>query len=110
MQIPGALPDEKYLRQALRYVVVHIFPERSRLVLVGVVSCCLSMFGQSVSSTTDPKLEWYAGYSAIETNDHVFQFTDIGPAGNLDYDEKGRSIKGKSRTFFTLGRRHGSSP
>lgn len=80
------------------------FPERSRLVLVGVVSCCLSMFGQS--STTDPKLEWYAGYSAIETNDHVFQFTDIGPVGALDYDEKGRGFDVAAlvnlRRYFTI--------
>jgi hypothetical protein len=73
-------------------LVVNIFRELSRLALVGVVSCGPSVFGQGVSSDTAPKLEWYAGYSAIETNDHVFQFTGVGPVGDLDYDEKGRGF------------------
>jgi hypothetical protein len=51
------------------------------------------MFAQSVGSATSPKLEWYVGYSAIETNDHVFQFPRIGPIGDLDYDEKGRGFE-----------------
>ncbi|MBZ5622865.1 MAG: hypothetical protein LAQ69_29640 [Acidobacteriia bacterium] len=40
-----------------------------------------------------PKIEWFTGYSAIETNDLIFQFRDIGPVGHLDYDEKGKGLE-----------------
>jgi len=68
--------------------------------------CVPWMLGQSVGSATNPKLEWYVGYSAIETNDHVFQFPGIGPVGDLDYDEKGRGFDAAAivylRRYFAL--------
>jgi hypothetical protein len=71
-----------------------------------VVSCAPSIFGQGASSGTASKLEWYVGYSAIETNDHVFQFTGIGPVGDLDYDEKGRGFDAAAiinvRRYFSI--------
>ena len=48
---------------------------------------------QDAGSRAYPRLEWFAGYSAIETNDHTFQFRDIGPVGNLDFDEKGKGFE-----------------
>jgi hypothetical protein len=38
-------------------------------------------------------VEVFAGFAAVETNDHSFQFADIGPVGHLDFDEKGRGFE-----------------
>ena len=85
---------------------VHILRKFSLLVLVGVFGWAPWMFGQSAGYATGPKLEWYVGYSAIETNDHVFQFRGIGPVGDLDYDEKGRGFEAAAilnvRCYFAI--------
>jgi hypothetical protein len=41
----------------------------------------------------DPKVEYFAGYSAIETNNPTFHFSEIGRVSGLDLDEKGRGFK-----------------
>ena len=50
----------------------------------------------------------FTGYAAIETNDHSFQFTGIGPVSHLDFDEKGRGfeaavIRNMSRYLGIMG-------
>jgi hypothetical protein len=56
--------------------------------------CCAPLaLAQDSYARLYPKVEVFAGYSAIETNDHTFQFTDIGSVSHLDYDEKGRGIE-----------------
>jgi hypothetical protein len=59
-----------------------------------LMSCCAShALGQEAHSPTYPGIEYFTGYSAIETNDHIFQFRDIGPVGQLDFDEKGSGFE-----------------
>src|SRR5579872_2203019 len=59
-----------------------------------VMVCCASWaLGQNADVPNYPKIEWFVGYSAIETNDHTFQFADIGPVGHLDYDEKSKGLE-----------------
>jgi hypothetical protein len=74
-----------------------------------LMACCVPWaYGQYAEFRTYPKIEWYAGYSAIETNDHTFQFTNIGAVGDLDFDEKGKGfetavIGNVSRHFSLVG-------
>jgi hypothetical protein len=67
------------------------------------VSCAL---GQDADVPTYPRLEYYAGYAAIETNDHSFYFTTFGPQRGLDYDEKGRGVEAEVianwRPYFSV--------
>jgi hypothetical protein len=65
-------------------------PWWSRAWLV-IVCCAPWVLGQDVPKY--PKVEWLVGYSAIETNDHTFQFADIGPVGQLDYDESSKGCE-----------------
>lgn len=48
---------------------------------------------QDMNAHRYPRLEAFVGYSAIETNDHSFQFLDIGPASHLDFDEKSKGFE-----------------
>jgi hypothetical protein len=50
--------------------------------------------GQETNARSYPRVEAFAGFAAVETNDHSFQFADIGPVGHLDFDEKGRGFRG----------------
>jgi hypothetical protein len=54
------------------------------------VICCSHL---AVAQAIYPKFEVFGGYSAIETNDHTFQFTDLGPVGHLDFDERGKGFE-----------------
>ncbi|HEV8041378.1 MAG TPA: hypothetical protein VGP62_21060 [Bryobacteraceae bacterium] len=70
--------------------------------LVLLAGCAPWMLGQ------DPKVEYFAGYSAIETNNHTFHFSEIGRVSGLDLDEKGRGfktavIRNLSRYFSLVG-------
>jgi hypothetical protein len=47
---------------------------------------------QDASASSYPKFEAFAGYSAIETNDHRFKFSAIGQITE-DFDEKGRGFE-----------------
>jgi hypothetical protein len=59
-----------------------------------LMACCASSaLGHATNSQTYPKLEYFAGYSAIETNDHVFHFSEIGRVSGLDFDEQGRGSR-----------------
>src|SRR5271169_2722254 len=58
-----------------------------------LMACCAGWAaGQDTDVRTYPNLEYFAGYSAIETNNHTFYFSFFGPQGGLDYDEKGRGV------------------
>jgi hypothetical protein len=48
---------------------------------------------QDTNAHPYPRLEVFAGYSAIETNDHTFQFLDIGPVSHLDFDERSKGFE-----------------
>jgi hypothetical protein len=48
---------------------------------------------QDSGARSYPRVEAFAGFAAVETNDHIFQFADIGPVGHLDFDEKGRGFE-----------------
>jgi hypothetical protein len=57
-------------------------------------ACCTPWTpAQNPNPHAYPRLEFFAGYSAIETNDHSFQFRDLGPVTGLDFDEKGRGFE-----------------
>jgi hypothetical protein len=68
--------------------------------LVLLAACCPWMLGQ------DPKVEYFAGYSAIETNNHAFHFTEIGRVSGLDFDEQGRGFEtaviGNVTRYFSI--------
>ena len=49
--------------------------------------------GQHTEVPSYPKIEYFAGYSAIETNNHTFYYQNIGPVGELDYDENGWGVE-----------------
>jgi hypothetical protein len=55
--------------------------------------CAPWVLGQNAEVLKYPKIESFVGYSAIETNDHTFQFADVGPVGHLDYDEKSKGFE-----------------
>jgi hypothetical protein len=57
------------------------------------VFCATQAMAQDSNARSYPKVEIFAGFAAVETNDHSFQFADIGPVGHLDYDEKGRGFE-----------------
>ena len=57
------------------------------------VFCAHFATAQDTSARLYPRVEAYAGFAAIETNDHSFQFADIGPVGHLDFDENGRGFE-----------------
>jgi hypothetical protein len=68
-----------------------------RLVLTSALMACYAITAFAQETVTGaygpyPKIEVFAGYAAIETNDHTFQFQNIGAVGNLDFDEKGKGI------------------
>jgi hypothetical protein len=67
-----------------------------------LVCCAPCTRAQGPSVHPYPKFEVFAGYSAIETNDHSLQFPDIGPVGNLDFDEKGKGFE--TAVIFNLNR------
>jgi hypothetical protein len=48
---------------------------------------------QGTNTRTYPRIEVFGGYSSLETNDHTFQFADIGPVSHLDFDEGGRGFE-----------------
>lgn len=52
------------------------------------------MLAQETNTRSYPRIEAYAGFASVETNDHTFQFADVGPIGHLDFDEKGRGVEG----------------
>jgi hypothetical protein len=54
------------------------------------VFCAPFAAAQDTHTRSYPRVEAFAGFAAVETNDHSFQFVDIGPVGHLDFDEKGR--------------------
>lgn len=57
---------------------------------LSLLVCCASLtLAQDPSAARYPSIEISTGYSAIETNDHSFQFANIGPVRNLDFDEGG---------------------
>jgi len=63
---------------------------------------------QDTDVGTYPKLEYFAGYSAIETNNHTFLFSGFKPVSGLDYDEGGRGVEASlignvSRYFSVVG-------
>jgi len=58
-----------------------------------MVCCAPWALGQNAGVAEYPRIEWFVGYSAIETNNHTFQFADIGPVGQLDYDEKSQGFE-----------------
>jgi len=62
--------------------------------------------GQDADVHTYPKLEYFAGYSAIETNNHTFLFSELKPVGGLDYDEGGTgfeaSVKRNASRYFSI--------
>jgi hypothetical protein len=63
---------------------------------------------QDTGVPTYPKLEYFAGYSAIETNNHAFLFSGFTPVSGLDYDEGGRGFEAAvignvSRYFSVVG-------
>ncbi len=76
-----------------------------------LVACCAPwtpVQGQDADVKTYPKVEYFAGYSAIETNNHEFLFTAFKPVSGLDYDEKGRGFESEvignvSRHFSIVG-------
>jgi hypothetical protein len=57
------------------------------------VFCAPFAVGQETNARSYPRVEAFAGFAAVETNDHSFQFADIGPVGHLDFDEKGRGFE-----------------
>jgi opacity protein-like surface antigen len=64
--------------------------------------------GQDTDVRTYPKLEYFAGYSSIETNNHTFLFSEFKPLLGLDYDENGQGfdaevIRNVSRYFSVVG-------
>ena len=70
--------------------------------LVLMAGCASWMLGQ------DPKVEYFVGYSVIETNNHAFHFSEIGSVSGLDFDEQGRGfetavIGNVSRYFSIVG-------
>jgi hypothetical protein len=50
-------------------------------------------FAQGTNTRPYPRIEVFGGYSSIETNDHSFQFADVGPVSHLDFDEGGRGFE-----------------
>jgi hypothetical protein len=80
-------------------------PRWSRVAFV-LVCCAPWVLGQPGDVPRYPKIEWFIGYSAIETNDHTFQFADIGPVDHLDYDEKSKgfeaSVIGNLNRYFGI--------
>jgi hypothetical protein len=72
-----------------------------------LMACCASSaLGQAANSQTYPKIEYFAGYSAIETTDHSFHFSEIGTVSGLDFDEQGRGFEteviGNLSRYFSL--------
>ena len=57
------------------------------------VFCAHFATAQDTNARLYPRVEAFAGFAAIETNDHTFQFADIGPVGPLDFDENGRGVE-----------------
>jgi hypothetical protein len=74
-----------------------------------LMACCAPWsLGQDRDAYTYPKLEYFAGYSAIETNNHTFFFSLLKPVAGLDYDEHGRGfdaevVRNLSRWFSIVG-------
>jgi hypothetical protein len=69
------------------------------LALIFVFWCVSSTSAQNTGKPY-PKMEVFAGYSTIETNEHTFQFQLAGPVTGqqtatavLDFDEKGRGFE-----------------
>ena len=77
-------------------------------ILLLMAGCAPWMLGQDTDVHTYPKVEYFAGYSAIETNNHTFLFSEVRPVSGLDYDEGGRGfeaalIRNVSRYFSIVG-------
>jgi hypothetical protein len=74
-----------------------------------LLGCCASWaLAQDTEVHTYPKLEYFAGFSDIETNNHSFLFSGFAPVTGLDIDEKGRGfdteiIGNVSRYFSIVG-------
>jgi hypothetical protein len=74
-----------------------------------LVACCAPWtLGQDTDTRTYPKIEYFAGYSAIETNNHTFLFSEVHPVAGLDYDEGGWGVESEvignmSRYFSIVG-------
>jgi len=74
-----------------------------------LMACCASWtLGQDTDAHTYPKVEYFAGYSAIETNNHTFLFSEVHPLAGLDYDEQGQGFEAEaignvSRYFSIVG-------
>jgi len=57
------------------------------------VLCAPFTTAQDTNARSYPRLEMFVGFAAVETNDHSFQFADVGPVGHLDFDEKGKGFE-----------------
>jgi hypothetical protein len=57
------------------------------------VFCVPFAAAQDTNTRSYPRFEAFAGFAAVETNDHTFQFADISPVGHLDFDEKGKGFE-----------------
>jgi hypothetical protein len=72
--------------------------QRLSRALVLMTCCAPWIAGQDADVRSYPKFEYFAGYSAIETNDHNFHFASLYPGGfnatNTDFDEGGWGIEG----------------
>jgi len=78
---------------------------RALLFIAGCVSWTMAQY---TDVQTYPKLEYFAGYSAIETNNHTFLFSEVRPVSGLDYDEGGKGFESAvigniSRYFSVVG-------
>lgn len=59
-----------------------------------LIFLCLVFVEQAIAGDDQfPKIEVFAGYSAIETNDHTFRFDPGFNASNTDFDEGGRGFE-----------------
>lgn len=79
-----------------------------RRALLLMAGCVPWTMAQDTDVHSYPKLEYFAGYSAIETNNHTFLFSGFKPVSGLDYDEAGKGfeasvIRNVSRYFSVVG-------
>jgi hypothetical protein len=86
--------------------------QRLSLAFVLMTCCARWIAGQNAEVRPYPKFEYFAGFSAIETNDHNFHFAVLYPGGlnatNTDFDEGGWGFEGAitgnlNRYFGVMG-------